>query len=150
MSLECLCVCAFFNWKPNSKSCNASKHVETEQNINNPPLKEVMATSAHSEGDFALVMDVTRTYVETWIDLQLYFLPLALKTHASVIAVYADAKVILNVRMIESDISPIASEWADALLRKVGCQVSSLITHRGCLRGVGRLVEGNSLCVYSM
>lgn len=58
------------------------------------------------------------------------FSPLALKNHASVIAVYADAKVILNVRMIESDISPIASEWADALLRKVGCQVSALITHR--------------------
>ena len=75
---------------------------------------------------------------------------LRLKTCASVIAVYADAKVILNVRMIESDISPIASEWADALLRKVGCQVSALITHWGWLRGVGRLVAGNSLCVYSM
>lgn len=63
---------------------------------------------------------------------------------------YADAKVILNVRMIESDISPIASEWADALLRKVGCQVSALITRWGWLRGVGRLVAGNSLCVYSL
>lgn len=56
------------------------------------------------------------------------FSSLVLKTHASVIAVCADAKVILNVRMIESDISPVASEWADALLRKVGCQVSALIT----------------------
>lgn len=74
---------------------------------------------ATSEGDFVLVMVVRRAHLETWIDLQLYFLPLALKTHASVIAVYADAKVILNVRMIEADISPIASEWADALLQKV-------------------------------
>lgn len=57
------------------------------------------------------------------------FSPLALKIPASVIAVYADAKVILNVRMIESDISPIAFEWADALLRKVGCQMSALISH---------------------
>lgn len=78
-----------------------------------------------------------------------YISPLVLKTHASVIAVHADAKVILNIRMIESDISPIASEWADALLRKVGCQVSVLITHCGWLKGVGRLVQGNSLCVYS-
>ncbi|KAF0043377.1 hypothetical protein F2P81_004714 [Scophthalmus maximus] len=37
----------------------------------------------------------------------------------NIIAVYADAKVILNIRMIESDIIPIASEWADALLRKM-------------------------------
>lgn len=87
-----------------------------------------MAILAHSEGDFVLVMAVTKTYDETWIDLQLYFLPLALKTHTSDIAVHADAKVILSVRMIESDISPIASEWADALLQKVSCQVSALIT----------------------
>ncbi len=66
-----------------------------------------MAPSARSEGDFVLVMAVRGTYAETWIDLQLYFLPLALKTHASVIAVYADAKVILNARMIEADISPL-------------------------------------------
>lgn len=128
VSLKCLCVCAFFNLRPNSKTCNASKHVKTEQNINNAPFKDVMATSSCSEGDFVSVMAVRRTDVETWIDLQLYFLPLALKTHASVIAVYADAKVIFSVRMIEADISPIASEWADALLRKVGCQVSALIT----------------------
>ena len=60
-----MCVCASFNWKPNFKTCNASKHVQTEQNINNKPLKEVMATSASSEGDFVLVMAVKRTYVET-------------------------------------------------------------------------------------
>lgn len=58
---------------------------------------------------------------------------------------YADAKVILNVRMIEADISPAASEWADALLQKVGCQVSALITHRGWLSEVGSLAEGNSV-----
>lgn len=38
---------------------------QTKQNINNPPLKEVMAASARSEGDFVLVMAVTRTCVET-------------------------------------------------------------------------------------
>lgn len=56
---------AFFNWYPNSETCNASKHVQTEQNINNPALKEVMANSVHSEGDFVLVMAVTKTNDET-------------------------------------------------------------------------------------
>ena len=142
-------VCASLNWRPNSKTCSASKHVQREQNINNPPLKEVMANSAHSEGDFAAVMTATKTYGESEIDLQLYFLPLVLKTYASVIAVHADAKVILNVRMIESDISPSAYKWADALLWNMGCQVSALITHWGWLRRVGRLVQGNSLCLVS-
>lgn len=49
--------------------------------------------------------------------------------------------------MIETDISPAASQWADALLQKVGCQVSALISHRGRLSEVGRLVEGNCICV---
>lgn len=49
--------------------------------------------------------------------------------------------------MIEADISPAASQWADALLQKVGCQVSALISHRGRLSKAGRLVEGNSVCV---
>lgn len=49
--------------------------------------------------------------------------------------------------MIEADISPAASQWADALLQKVGCQVSALISHRGRLSEAGRLVEGNSVCM---
>lgn len=95
-------------------------------------------------------MAVTETNVETSIDLQLHFLPLALKKCASVIAVQADAKVILSIRMIESDISPVASEWADASLQKGGCQVSALITRPDSLRGVGRRVEGNSLHLLSL
>lgn len=69
------------------------------------------------------------------------------KKHASLIVVYADAKVVLNVRMIEADISSIASIGADALLQKVGCQVSVFLTHWVWLRGVGRL--GGKLCVFS-
>lgn len=38
----------FFNCMHHTKTCNVSKHVQTEQNINNQPLKEVMATSAYS------------------------------------------------------------------------------------------------------
>lgn len=49
--------------------------------------------------------------------------------------------------MIEADISPAASQWADALLQKVGCQVSALISHRGRLSEVGRLVEGKCVSV---
>lgn len=44
--------------------------------------------------------------------------------------------------MMEADVSPIASEWADALLQEVGCQVSALIMQWGCLREDGRLQEG--------
>lgn len=122
--------------RPDFRTCNASRHVQPKQNINNQPSREVMATtSACFEGDFVFCNS-------------LYFLPLMLKSHAVDIAVQADAKVILNVRMIETDIRPVASEWADALLQNVGCQVSALITHLGWLRGVGRLLEGNS-CAFT-
>lgn len=43
---------------------------------------------------------------------------------------------------MEADVSPIASEWADALLQEAGCQVSALITRWGWLREDGRLQEG--------
>lgn len=66
------------------------------------------------------------------------FYPLCLKSHALVIAVYADAKVIWSDGMMEADVSPIASEWVDALLQEVGCQVSALIMQWGCLREDGR------------
>lgn len=44
--------------------------------------------------------------------------------------------------MMEADVSPIASEWADALLQEAGCQVSALITRWAWLREDGRLQEG--------
>lgn len=69
------------------------------------------------------------------------FYPLCLKSHALVIAVYADAKVIWSIEMMEADVSLIASEWADALLQKVGCQVSALIKWWGWLGEDARLRE---------
>lgn len=78
-SLKHLRMCGFFCLKPNFKTCSASKQVQTEQNINNAPLKGVMVASAHYEGDFASVMPVRRTCVEAQIDLPLYFLLLVLK-----------------------------------------------------------------------
>lgn len=44
--------------------------------------------------------------------------------------------------MMEADVGPMASEWADALLQELGCQVSALITRWGWLREDGRLQEG--------
>lgn len=104
-----------------------------------------MCASACCKGDFASLMSVRRTCVKAQIDLPLYFLPPCLKSHALVIAVYADAKVIWSVGMMEADVSPIASEWTDALLQEVGCQVSALITQWGWLREDGRLQEGGCL-----
>lgn len=73
------------------------------------------------------------------------FYPLCLKSHALVIAVYADAKVIWSVGMMEADVSPIANEWADALLQEVGCQVSALIMWWDRLREDGGHQEGGCL-----
>lgn len=72
-------MCGFFCLKPNFKTCRASNQVQMEQNINNAPLKGVMAASACGQGDFASVMPVRRTCVKAQIDLPLYFLLLVLK-----------------------------------------------------------------------
>lgn len=69
--LERLRMCVFFCLKAKFKTCRASKQVQMEQNINNAPLKGVMAASARCEGDFASVMPVRQTCVEAQIDLPL-------------------------------------------------------------------------------